>query len=171
MNRQALLLRGDMGSGKSAMASFIANEIAKWPFIRVISADSFVGASDITVCGQINKIFTDAYKSKQSIIILDDVERLIGYTMGPRFSNAILQAILTCIRRLNTTDVERKIFIVATCTHKVSRELNLDQQFDFVRNMPTIKDKKQFEKIIIHSSHDKLCVPNLNSVVNSFPIN
>merc|ERR1719410_1680429 len=95
MNRQALLLRGDMGSGKSAMAAFIANEIAKWPFIRIITADNYVGAADITVCAAINKIFTDAYKSKQSIIILDDVERLIGYTMGPRFSNPVLQALLT----------------------------------------------------------------------------
>eukprot|EP01083_Nonionella_stella_P082820 228759_1 len=171
MNRQALLMRGDMGSGKSAMASYIANEIAKWPFIRVISADNYVGAADISICQSINKIFTDAYKSNYSIIILDDVERLIGYTMGPRFSNSVLQAILTCIRRLNTTDVERKVFVIATCTNKVSRELGLEKQFDFVRDMPTIKSQAQFEKVVVDSGHDKFCRPNLNDVVKAFPIN
>eukprot|EP00486_Rosalina_sp_Unknown_P003520 CAMPEP_0201571882 /NCGR_PEP_ID=MMETSP0190_2-20130828/14851_1 /ASSEMBLY_ACC=CAM_ASM_000263 /TAXON_ID=37353 /ORGANISM="Rosalina sp." /LENGTH=376 /DNA_ID=CAMNT_0047997019 /DNA_START=740 /DNA_END=1867 /DNA_ORIENTATION=+ len=30
MNRQAMLLRGDMGSGKTAMAAYMANEIARW---------------------------------------------------------------------------------------------------------------------------------------------
>jgi len=169
MNRQALLLRGDGGTGKSAMAAYIANEVAKWPFIRVISADNYVGAADITVCSSINKIFTDAYKSNQSIIILDDVERLIGYTMGPRFSNAVLQAILTCIRRYNTTDPERKVFIVATCTHEVSRELDLDKKFDFVRNMPMVRTAKEFETILIESEHDKICTPNVEEIVKAFP--
>lgn len=169
MNRQALLLRGDGGSGKSAMASYIANVVAKWPFIRVISADNYVGAADITVCGAINKIFTDAYKSKQSIIILDDVERLIGYTMGPRFSNAVLQAILTCIRRYNTTDPERKVFIIATCGHQVSRELDLDKKFDFVRNMPTVRTAKEFQTVLVDSEHDKMCTPNVEEIVKAFP--
>ena len=169
MNRQALLLRGDSGTGKSAMASYIANEVAKWPFIRVVSADNYVGAADITVCSAINKIFTDAYKSKQSIIILDDVERLIGYTMGPRFSNPVLQAILTCIRRYNTTDPERKVFIIATCTQQVSRELDLDKKFDFVRNMPVIRTAKEFETVLKESEHDKMCTPNAAEIVKAFP--
>jgi len=171
MNRQALLLRGNMGTGKTAMACYIANEVAKWPFVRIISASNFVGAADITICGAIDKYFTDAYKSNQSIIILDDVERLIGYTMGPRFSNSILQALLTCIRRSNSTDPERKIFVIATCTHQVARELALDKQFDFVRDMPTIRSAKEFENVLVHSKNDKICAPNLEAVVKAFPIN
>lgn len=171
MNRQAMLLRGDMGSGKTAMAAYIANEIARWPFVRIISADNYVGVSDIGICASINKAFTDAYKSNQSIIILDDIERLIGYTLGPRFSNAILQAILTCIRRFNTTDPSRKIFIIATCTHKVSRELSLDKQFDFVRDMPAIKNKKEFQQVLCETNLDKKCSPSLDQIVDAFPIN
>lgn len=41
---------------------------------------------------QVLKVFEDAYKSPQSIIILDDIERLLEYVgIGPRFSNVILQ--------------------------------------------------------------------------------
>ena len=171
MNRQAMLLRGDIGSGKTAMAAYIANEIAKWPFIRVISADNYVDATDIAICASINKIFTNAYKSNQSIIILDDIERLIGYTLGPRFSNAILQGLLTCIRRFNTADQSRKVFVIATCTHKVSRELSLDKQFDFVRDMPAVRYKKEFKQILIETNLDKKCNPSLEQIVDSYPIN
>jgi len=169
MNRQALLLRGDGGSGKSAMAAFLANEVARWPFIRVVSADNFVGAADIAVCSAIDKIFSDGYKSKQSIIILDDIERLIGYTMGPRFSNAVLQAILTLIRRVNTTDAERKVFVIATCTHRVARELDLDRKFDFVRNLPSVRTASEFETVITDSGHGKMCTPNVHEIVKEFP--
>jgi hypothetical protein len=38
------------------------------------------------------QVFEDAYKSPISIIILDDIERLLEYVaIGPRFSNAVLQ--------------------------------------------------------------------------------
>lgn len=41
---------------------------------------------------QITKVFEDAYKSPLSVVILDDVERLLEYVaIGPRFSNTILQ--------------------------------------------------------------------------------
>jgi hypothetical protein len=38
------------------------------------------------------QVFEDAYKSPMSIVILDDIERLLEYVaIGPRFSNAVLQ--------------------------------------------------------------------------------
>jgi vesicle-fusing ATPase len=38
------------------------------------------------------QVFEDAYKSPLSIVILDDIERLLEYVaIGPRFSNAVLQ--------------------------------------------------------------------------------
>ena len=39
----------------------------------------------------IAKIFEDAYKSPLSLIVLDDIERLLEFVhIGPRFSNAVL---------------------------------------------------------------------------------
>jgi len=165
MNRQALLLRGERGSGKSAMAAFLANELAKWPFIRVVSADGFVGASDMAICASLDRVFTDAYKSDQSIVILDDIERLIGYTVGPRFSNAILQALLTLIRRNNENEPHRKLLVVATVTPAVSRALRLDREFDFVYDLAAVTTKAQFEHILEKAGHAKRCTPSASVIV------
>lgn len=41
---------------------------------------------------QITRVFEDAYRSPLSVIIIDDIERLIEYVaIGPRFSNTVLQ--------------------------------------------------------------------------------
>ena len=47
------------------------------------------------------QVFDDAYKSKLSLIILDDIERLLEYvSIGPRFSNSILQTLLVLVKRV-----------------------------------------------------------------------
>lgn len=47
--------------------------------------------SEIGKVNAIAEIFEDAYKSSLSMIILDEIERLIDYVdIGPRFSNTIL---------------------------------------------------------------------------------
>jgi vesicle-fusing ATPase len=45
-------------------------------------------------CSQITRVFEDAYRSPLSVILVDDIERLLEYVaIGPRFSNAVLQVI------------------------------------------------------------------------------
>ena len=40
----------------------------------------------------IAKVFDDAHKSPLSMVVLDDLERLLEYVrIGPRFSNLVLQ--------------------------------------------------------------------------------
>lgn len=51
-------------------------------------------------------MFLDAYKSAVSLVILDNLERLLEYTrIGPRFSNAVLQALLVLIKRIPPNEV------------------------------------------------------------------
>ena len=169
MNRQAILLRGDLGVGKSALAAYVAQQ-ANFPFIRIISADNFVGSSDGTICANVAKVFNDAYKSQYSVVILDDFERLIGYTVGPRFSNNVLQSLLTCIRR-SPTDASRKILIVATCDYDVIRTLQIDRVFDFVRDVPHVKTSKEFATVLRESDTERLCEPNLDAIINCWPKN
>jgi hypothetical protein len=46
---------------------------------------------------QITRVFEDAYRSPVSIIIIDDIERLLEYVaIGPRFSNTVLQVRTKC---------------------------------------------------------------------------
>eukprot|EP01083_Nonionella_stella_P204287 744836_1 len=60
MNKQTLLIRGENGTGKTAISSYISNEISQWPFVRIISSDKFIGESDLYICKTINNIFKDA---------------------------------------------------------------------------------------------------------------
>jgi len=167
MNRQSLLLQGDLACGKSALACYIAKE-ANFPFVRMIRADDFVGAGDATVCSRIAKTFDDAYKSDASVIIIDDLERLMGYTVGARFSNPILQTILTSIRR-NPSELNRKIFVIATCTYEAIRTLQIDRMFDWVRDLPLVETRKELEVVMEQSSYGKKCKPSIAEVCAVFP--
>ena len=62
---------------------------------------------------QITKVFEDAYRSPQSLIILDDIERLLEYVaIGPRFSNIILQTLLVLIKKVPTPG--HKLVVIGT---------------------------------------------------------
>ncbi|XP_062161091.1 vesicle-fusing ATPase-like isoform X2 [Alnus glutinosa] len=93
------LLEGPSGSGKSALAATVAID-SDFPFIKIVSAEAMVGLHESTKCAQIVKVFEDAYKSAQSIIILDDMERLLEYVaIGPRFSNLVCQTLMILLKR------------------------------------------------------------------------
>lgn len=61
------------------------------PFVKFVTSEDLIGMSEYFKVNYINKCFEDAYKSKQSVIILDDLERLVEYVeIGRRFSNSLL---------------------------------------------------------------------------------
>ena len=77
-----------------------------------------MGYSEPGKIQQIVKIFEDAYKSPLSLIVLDDIERLIEFIhIGPRFSNAILQTLLVLIKK-RPPNPERKLMIIGTTSMK-----------------------------------------------------
>ncbi|KAK1384860.1 hypothetical protein POM88_022595 [Heracleum sosnowskyi] len=72
-----------------------------FPYVKIVSAESMIGLSESTKCAQIVKVFEDAYKSPLSIVILDDIERLLEFVaIGPRFSNLISQTLMVLLKRL-----------------------------------------------------------------------
>jgi len=93
------LLEGAAGSGKTALAATLAIG-SEFPFMKLVSADNMVGKSEMEKCQALAKVFEDAYKSPLSLIVLDDIERLLEYVaIGPRFSNVVLQALLILLKR------------------------------------------------------------------------
>ncbi|KAG6754867.1 hypothetical protein POTOM_040667 [Populus tomentosa] len=94
------LLEGPSGSGKTALAATVGID-SDFPYVKIISAETMIGLQESTKCARIVKVFEDAYKSPLSIIILDDIERLLEYVaIGPRFSNIISQTLLVLLKRL-----------------------------------------------------------------------
>jgi vesicle-fusing ATPase len=73
----SILLHGPLGSGKTALAATIAQE-SQFPFIKLVSSDSMVGFSEQQKAAAINKVFMDSYKSPLSVIVVDNLERLLG---------------------------------------------------------------------------------------------
>lgn len=87
-----MLLEGPEGCGKTALAAHAAIG-SGFPFVRVVSADTMIDKSDSTKSALIAQVFADAYRSPFSLIILDDIERIIEFVpLGTRFANTVLRA-------------------------------------------------------------------------------
>ena len=71
------LLHGPTGSGKTALAATIA-VASSFPFIKLISPEAMVGMSEASKIFYLSKVFNDSYKSPLSIIVVDNIERIVG---------------------------------------------------------------------------------------------
>ena len=59
------------------MAATIAST-SDYPFIKLLSPDTMVGFTEPMKVAAINKVFVDSYKSPLSVIVVDNLERLLG---------------------------------------------------------------------------------------------
>ncbi|CAK9225516.1 unnamed protein product [Sphagnum troendelagicum] len=139
------LLEGPSGSGKTALAASIGID-SGFPFIKIVSAENMIGLQESTKCAMITKVFEDAYKSPLSIIILDDIERLLEFvSIGPRFSNVILQTILVLLKRIPPKG--RKLLVIGTSSleDEILESMTLLDAFNVHLNVPNLKpsDMKQ----------------------------
>ena len=167
----SILLSGTDGSGKSALACSTARRFG-FPFVRVVSSDNFVGMSESAKVNAIVKTFDDAYKTRMSCIILDDLERLCEFVpIGPRFSNSVLQALMVLVKRPHPKPGS-KLQIIATCQESFLpflEEVGGTHSFTTVVNMPLVEDGKQAANLIAHAGKSaRLTGPELDEVVSSF---
>ncbi len=144
----SVLLEGKNGSGKTALAAKFALE-SGFPFVKMISPENFVGYSEQGKISQIVKIFDDAYKSPLSLIVLDDIERLIEFIhIGPRFSNSILQTLLVLIKK-KPPNPDRKVMIIGTTSMKsILQEMEVVDCFNVCLNVPSLKSKHEFAAVL-----------------------
>mmetsp|Transcript_11657 Transcript_11657/g.20672 ORF Transcript_11657/g.20672 Transcript_11657/m.20672 type:complete len:723 (-) Transcript_11657:92-2260(-) len=135
------LLEGPVGSGKSSMAATMAIE-SDFPFIKVISPESLVGYNEQAKASQITRVFEDAYRSPLSVIILDDIERLLEYVaIGPRFSNTVLQTLLVLVKRQPPPG--KKLLVVGTTSMgEVMESMGMSEVFNVSLHVPTLSTKE-----------------------------
>lgn len=94
----SVLLHGPPGSGKTALGASIA-QASQFPFIKLVSPDNMVGFGENQKVTAIQKVFADSYKSPLSVIVVDNLERLLGAFM---FRFGCRNSYLTTWIRLDT---------------------------------------------------------------------
>ena len=75
----SVLMYGPPGSGKTALAASIA-KASEYPYIKLISPESMVGFNESAKVQYLSKVFNDSYKSPVSLIVIDNIERILGIT-------------------------------------------------------------------------------------------
>ena len=109
--RHCVFVMGPPGAGKTALAASLALN-SSFPFVKIVSPNGLVGMGEAAKAAHIARVFDDAHKSPLSLIVLDDLERLLEYVrIGPRFSNIVLQTLLTCVKKVPRT---AKLIVLAT---------------------------------------------------------
>jgi vesicle-fusing ATPase len=132
-----ILLSGDDGSGKTALAVHLAKK-SGIPFIRMLAAVKMQNYTDIGKVSQIAKLFDEAYKSPLSMLIIDDVDQLVEYyDDGPRFSTSLTSSLRT---RLNTLPpVGHKLLVVCTTSRMdVLKRLGIARTVGSVVEVPML---------------------------------
>lgn len=163
------LLEGPSGSGKTAMAATVGI-CSDFPYVKIVSAESMIGLSESTKCAHIVKVFEDAYRSPLSIIILDDIERLVEYVaIGPRFSNIISQTLMVLLKRL--PPLGKKLLVIGT-TSEVGflDSIGIRDAFSVTYNVPTLKTedaRKVLYQLNVFSEDD---IDSAAEALNDMPI-
>jgi len=162
----SVLLSGTIGSGKTALGATLGRN-SDFPFIRLISPDNLVGYSEAGKCQRITKVFEDSSRSQLSVIVVDDIERILEYVpIGPRFSNAILQTLLVLFKRIPPKG--RKLLIIATTgNEEVLRQMEFMDCFNATLRVPVISTREEFKKALVGLQF-LLSDTDLEKVANAF---
>jgi vesicle-fusing ATPase len=133
----SLLIHGEVGTGKSSLAGFTALA-SEFPYVKFISAASMVGYSELHKCNMLRKVFEDSYKSPLSVVVLDDIERLIELSQGGgRFSNTLLQTLLV-LTKAQPPEGKKLLVIGTTSLRSVLETLEVTRCFSAEIEAPLV---------------------------------
>lgn len=159
----SVILHGPPGSGKTALAAKIAAD-SGFPFIKLLSPENMIGFNEGAKIEYMRKIFDDAYKSPLSVVVMDNIERIIEWVpVGPRFSNAVLQALMVLLGK--TPAKGRRLLILATTTQRsVLQHLDLFDSFNSEIAVPNVNTFAELEHILRHAG--VLAEPDLHRALD-----
>ncbi|KAL8444512.1 hypothetical protein Emed_006209 [Eimeria media] len=173
----SLLLQGPPGSGKTALAASVA-KLLSFPFTKLVTAESWVGLPEAARVNLLHKAFQDAYKSDISLVLLDDLERLVDFTpIGPRFSNPALQALVVLVKKQPPKEGGRLMVIGTTSEPDFIREAGIAKAFNVCLDVPPVRGPTEIAAALRDHSADRYLFPEseieqvcMSGVVETIPI-
>ncbi|KAL4474775.1 hypothetical protein ABPG74_001471 [Tetrahymena malaccensis] len=121
----SILLEGSIGTGKTAIAAAFALK-SDITYVKILTPGDFLGLNDYAKVNLLATTFRMAYRAKQAIIVLDEIERIIEYIdEGPRFSNTILQSLLVLIKKIPDKEFCKLLVIGTTSQANSLKKLQL----------------------------------------------
>ncbi|KAF9874473.1 vesicular-fusion protein sec18 [Colletotrichum karsti] len=148
LTRIPVLLHGPPESGKTALAAHTAS-MSDFPFVKLVSPQHLTAFRDeFGKKDYLTKVFTDAYKSEKSIVILDNFEQLIEWNpIGPRFSNSLLDRIISLIQ--TQPPKGRRILVMVTTSERfVLGNLGVLKHFRRQVPVPAISDVRELAQVL-----------------------
>jgi vesicle-fusing ATPase len=163
--KHAILVEGESGVGKTVMAAECGLE-TKFDFTRIINADRLIALTEEQANLEINSVFLDADKFSSSLIILDDLMRLINYIpLGPVFAQTTLNLIINLLRKV--VDPAKKQVILATCSGSAEMaQLGLTRFFKYCFRLDKISGQ-DINKVLVAWGFDQSCASHLSREVQS----
>lgn len=143
----SVLLHGPSGSGKTALAAQIALD-SGFPFVKLLSSRDMDGYNEMGKVAHIGRVFSDAYKSSLSVVVIDNIERIIDWNpIGLRFSNMVVSTLAT---RLQQKPPEGRRMLVLATSSRYSTMLQLDllDVFNDKIAVPNVANKEELYRTL-----------------------
>lgn len=138
---KTILVTSETGNGKTTLVTKLALD-KKMKYTKVLRMIDLVNSDEIGKINSLVDIFSAAYLSDESLIVLDDLEILINYAkMGLQttFSNRLYQTLITLLKTGPPRD--HRLTIVATCTDDEFTEM-VKRYFDRVYELEKISSEE-----------------------------
>ncbi|KAK9997484.1 hypothetical protein SO802_022170, partial [Lithocarpus litseifolius] len=141
------LLAGPSGCGKTTLAAHIVQK-NRFKHVNMVQPESMIDFSEKEKSQKLVEIFEDALKFSSSLIILDDVERLVGYTEDRQYPKAISETLKCLLKKHVTKDI--KVLVLGTTSEEnILEKIGISDVFTFQVAIPPLKDD-DFKKIFLH---------------------
>lgn len=123
--------------------------LSEFPLVKMISPENMVGYSETAKLNAIHKIFEDAYRSTRSVVVVDDLERLMEYSpLGERFSNFLLQALMVLIKKPPKSETSKLLVLCTTSNRRLMDRLGFTELFSKVMSVPNMTDSSQVMHVL-----------------------
>jgi len=107
-----------------------------------------VGYSEAQKINYLYKVFSDSYKSPMSVIVVDNIERILDWVpIGPRFSNGVLQALMVLLGK-RPPKGKRLLVLATSSSRTMLQDMGMSDTFAADIRVPPIDTLRSLEVVI-----------------------